>query len=50
MGLTQGYHTINAFSELAVLLLDWFEWDCLRLENVNVVTQETNSSHGFVYI
>ena len=33
-----------------VLSLDWFEWDCLRLENVNVVTQQTQSSHINAYI
>ena len=31
-------------------ILDWFEWDCLTLENVNVVTQQTQSSHIYVYI
>ena len=37
---------------IGVLFLDWFEWDCLRLrlENVNVVTQQTQSSHINVYI
>ena len=30
---------------IGVLFLDWFEWDYLRLENVKVVTQQTQPSH-----
>ena len=44
MGLTQGIQWIE------VLFLDWFELDCLRLENVNIVTQQTHSSHMCVYL
>ena len=43
MGLTQGYYTMHSVNRS--FILDWFEWDCLRLENVNVVTQQTQSSH-----
>ena len=42
MGLTQGYHIMHSVNR--GFILDWFQWDCLRLENVNVVTHQTQSS------